>query len=171
MLKKAGLMQCSPPFSEMFTHLQFPCPWMPEHHVMAGGFPVLTGQGDGLGGSHPTSLLAPGLRDIRDIHCPVCHGSSLSAPESSPTPPLPQLGSRRKALLLLTLGLALKGPGAVSQPGCKPCWHVPTGSPKGGLSLPAPSSQGPHWDPEQRWGCCPFSSREEVGRKEAEGLC
>lgn len=47
----------------------------------------------------------------------------------------------------------------------------PNWLPKGWPVPACPSSQGPHWDPEQRWGFCPFSSREEVGRKEAEGLC
>lgn len=62
------------------------------------------------------------------------------------------------------------------QPGCKPCWHVPTGSPKGVLFLPAPNMQGPCWDQalwdlNQCWGFCPFSSKQEVGWKEAEELC
>lgn len=99
----------SPPFSEMFTHLQFPCPWMPEHQVMPGGFLVLPGQGDGLGAHIPPHHQHLGWVPSVTCHCPVGDGSSLSAPESSPTPPLPQLGSRRKALLLLTLELALKG--------------------------------------------------------------
>lgn len=127
----------SPPFSEMFTHLQFPSPWMPEHRFMAGGFPVLPGQGDALGRSHLTSPLAPGLGDISEMPLPcVLWQLSLSSRVISSSSSSSS-GSRRKALLLLTLGLALKGPGAVVQPGCKPRWHVPTGSPKGGLSLPA----------------------------------
>lgn len=43
---------------------------MPEHHVTAGGFLVLPGQGDGLGGSHHTSPLAPGLGDISEVPLP-----------------------------------------------------------------------------------------------------
>lgn len=131
---------------------------------MAGGFLVLPGQGDGLRGSHPTSPLAPGLGDISEMLLPCAlwqfplSTSIISYPSSS------SAGSRRKALLLLTLGLALKGLQAVSQPGCKPRWHVPTGSPKGGLFLPAPSMWGPCWDQVpwdqiQCWSFCPFSSK------------
>lgn len=52
MLKKAGLTQypgTSPPLSKMSTRLQLPCPRTPEHRVVAGGFPVLPGQGGGRG--------------------------------------------------------------------------------------------------------------------------
>lgn len=168
MLKKAGLTQCSAPL------LPFPKCSHTSSSPARGCLStvswleaLLSSQVREMDwGAHiPPHHMSLGWVTSVKCHCPIGCGSSLSPPESPPPPPpLSQPGSRRKALLLLTLGLAMKGLGAVVQPGCKPHWHVLTGSPEDGLFLPAPSTQGPCWDqapatPDQYWGFCPSSSK------------
>lgn len=150
MLKKAGLTQppgTSPPLSEMSTRLQLPCPRMPEHRVVAGGFPVLPAQGGGRGAR--TSPAAPGLGRTSEMPPPCV----LRQLPSSAQP-------RLSHLLLLFLGQGAEG----RLSSCSPQgWHrknrqpwrnrgashacMPRLAPRsGGMLLPAPSAQGPRGD-------------------------